>query len=471
MARRKLAEIRTQRLQKTKSATTNPGELDLLDFVATLNPRYERPEHLAIIARLFERAETEEVRALISVPPQHGKTELLVNGLARRLRRQPWKRNAYATYGDRMARKKARACRDVAEMAGVELRNDATAVNDWATTDNGGLIATGIGGPLTGSPVDGMLVIDDPHKDRAEAESALARERVYDWWTSTALSRIHPGASVLVCHTRWHVDDFIGRLSKETKTLPDGRIVPSWEVINLPAVQTDGSPLWHQRPLSFLEQHRANDYDWWSLWMGSPRPRGTSVFRGVKFYDRLPDTFRVGKGTDLAYTAKTRADSSCAVVLLESGADEKGKPLYYVAEVERAQCEAPEFVRTLARLDVSYPTGAWHWFCSTTEKGVAQIVSDAGTVTIDPVLATADKFVRAQYVATAWNEGRILVPRSASWLKAFVDELGNFTGVSDRHDDQVDALASAFEGLRKHLEIPAPPPAPPSRWGDSTKGF
>lgn len=411
-----------------------------------MNPRYERPEHLAAIAELFVRSETEEVRALVSVPPQHGKTELLVNGLARRLRRQPWKRNAYASYGDRVARKKALACRDVANAAGVQLRDDAHAVNDWQTTDGGGLLATGIGGPLTGSPVDGMLVIDDPHKDRAEAESALARERVYDWWTSTARTRVHPGASVVVCHTRWHPDDLIGRLSKETKPGADGKPEPAWEVINLPAIREDGSPLWHQRPLSFLEQHRANDYDWWSLWMGSPRPRGTSVFKGVKFYDELPVEYRIGKGVDLAYTARTRADSSCAIVLLQGGKDAKGRDLFYVADVKREQCEVPDFARTLAALNVRYPVGAWHWFCSTTEKGVAQVVSASG-VTIEPVLATADKFVRAQLVATAWNEGRILVPRQAQWLSAFVDELGAFTGVGDRHDDQVDALASAFESV------------------------
>lgn len=338
------------------------------------------------------------------------------------------------------------ACRDIARLAGVELREDAQAVNDWQTTDGGGLLATGIGGPLTGSPVDGMLVIDDPHKDRAEAESTLARERVYDWWTSTARTRVHPGGSVIVCHTRWHDDDLIGRLSKETKILADGRTVPAWEVINLPAIKEDGSPLWHQRPLTFLQQHRANDYDWWSLWMGSPRPRGTSVFKGAKFYDALPAEYRIGKGVDLAYTARTRADSSCAVVLLQGGLDEKGRDLYYVAEVRREQCEVPDFTRTLGALDVSYPTGTWHWFCSTTERGVAQVMTASG-VSIEPVLATADKFVRAQYVATAWNEGRVLVPRKAEWLKAFVDELGAFTGVGDRHDDQVDALASAFESI------------------------
>lgn len=383
----------------------------------------------------------EPVRALVSIPPQHGKSDTIVAGLARNLGRKPWLRNAYAAYGSRLALKKSRQCRDIARAARVPLRDDAQAVNDWLTRDGGGLVAAGIGGPLTGNPIDGILVVDDPHKDRKDAESALSRERVYDWWTSTAKSRIHPGASVIICHTRWHPDDLIGRLSLEANE--DG--TPAWEVINLPAILPNGQPLWHQRPLKFLEeQRRGGEYDWWSLWMGSPRPRGSSVFRGAKFYDELPPRYRIGKGIDLAYTAKTHSDWSVGVVLLR--VDPEGEPpLFYVVDVRRAQAEVPTFANELAAVNASWP-GLWHWFCSTTEKGVANLLTSQG-ITVDPVLATTDKFVRAQPVATAWNEGRVLVPRRAPWLKAFVDELGAFTGVGDRQDDQVDALASAFESV------------------------
>lgn len=394
------------------------------------------------------------------MPPQFGKSDLLVNGLARLLRRQPWRRNAYASFADRVARKKSRQCRDLAEAAGCRIRDDSHAVTDWQTVEGGGLFATSTGGALTSLPVDGILVIDDPHKDRADAESALSRENLWDWWTSTASKRVHPVGSIIVCHTRWMPDDFIGRLSK------DG----GWEIVNLPAIDEQGRPLWRQRPLAFLEQQRRiSEYDWHSLYMGSPRPRGTAVFRGVKYYDALPTSFRIGKGADLAYTARTRADYSCALVLLKGGKDDEGRELFYVAEVRREQCEVPDFVRTLGGLDVSYP-GSWHWFCSTTEKGVAQVVS-SGDVRIDAVLATADKFVRAQPVATAWNEGRIRVPRNAPWLKAFVDELGGFTGVSDRHDDQVDALASAHASIGQAVEPPRIIPGSGSRWGDSSRGF
>jgi phage terminase large subunit-like protein len=471
MARRKLAQIRTERLTRTIASLPNPGDLDILDFVAVLNQGYERPEHLEQIAELFRRIDAgEAIRALVEAPPQHGKSDLLVNGQARIIRRRPRLRNAYVCYGEKLVRKKSRQCRDTAVAAGVRLRDDSHAVNDWQTIEGGGLFSTGVGGPLTGNPVDGLLVVDDPHKDREDAESALSRERVWDWWTSTAKARLHPTASCIVSHARWHPDDLIGRLSKETKPGPDGKPIPAWLRVTLPAVRSDGSPLWHLRPLSFLEeQRRSSEYDWESLWMCNPRLRGEAVFRGVKYYDALPTAFRIGKGADLAYTARTRADYSCALVLLKGGKDEQGRDLFYVAEVRREQCEVPDFVRTLGGLDVSYP-GSWHWFCSTTEKGVAQVVS-SGDVRIDAVLATADKFVRAQPVATAWNEGRVLVPRNAPWLKAFVDELGSFTGVGDRHDDQVDSLASAFASIGHAAAPPRIVTVSGTRFGDSNRGF
>jgi predicted phage terminase large subunit-like protein len=65
--------------------------------------------------------------------------------------------------------------------------------------------------------------------------------------------------------------------------------------------------------------------------------------------------------------------------------------------------------------------------------------------------AEGDKFIRAQPVAAAWNAGKVLVPRSAPWLEAFIAEVCGFTGIDDDHDDQVDALAAAFDVLNERV--------------------
>lgn len=430
------------------------------------------PRHLAPMLELLERTEREPVRAIVNVPPRHSKTESILHFIAYRLARRPWETIAYVTYGHSLAVSKSRLAREYALRSGIRLRDDASAVHEWRTQEMGGALFTSIGGAITGQGAN-CLLIDDAHKDRAEAESALHREAVWEWYTGTGYHRLEPNGSVIVTCTRWHPEDLTGRLLKE-------HAHENWEVVNLPALgrlddrgirvadDDSGDALWpEQWPREALLRKKAIDaYEWQSQFQQNPVGRGNSVFRGARFYTELPtERFRVGKGIDLASTARTRADFSVAVVLVEH------EGLYYVVDVRRAQCEAPAFARELEAANVTWPSGGWHWFCSTTERLAAQLLTDRG-VHVQAELATTDKFLRAGPVATAWNDGKILVPRDAPWLKSFLDELGRFTGVNDKHDDQIDALASAFESVR-HSAPSKPTTVKGSeyRWGSPDRGF
>lgn len=405
----------------------------------------------------------EEVRALVSVPPQHGKTELLLHGIAWALRKRPDKTFAYTSYAADFALSKSRLARDYARAAGVEIRKDAESLHEWRTPQGGGVLATGAGGPLTGHGINGILFVDDPHKNRAEAESKTIRDNIHGWYTSTALTRVHPGASVIVVHTRWHEDDLIGRLSQEADD--------PYEIISLPAISDDGRALWEaRRPLSWLRQQerRVGAYDWASLYMCQPRPRGDSVFNDVRFYEELPKgrPVRYGIGVDLAYTKKTRADHSSAVVIAEIDG------LFYVVEVIRRQVKAPEFASQLRALLARYPGIVPWWYCAGTETGVADLLGELPEpVRVKAIATQADKFTRAQLTAAAWNAGKILVPRHATWASQFVREVTTFTGVNDKDDDQVDALVAAYDQVSKPTTRILPPSSSGgSRFGDA-RGF
>lgn len=395
-----------------------------------------RPTHLAPLAAVFERAERGPVYATVSVPPRHSKTETILHAIARWLLRHPDQTVAYVAFGDRLTKSKSRFARDYARRAGVRLRDDATSLNEWRTVEGGGALFTSVGGPFTGQGCN-LLVVDDPHKDRAEAESQIIRDGVHDWFTGTAGDRLEPGSSIIVCHTRWHPDDLIGRLSQDP--------VVSWERIVLPALSDAGEALWPERwPASELQRKRdiVGPYEWASKYLGLPRARGGTVFHDAHFFGPTarPARFRVGIGVDLAYTAKTYADHSVAVVLAEIA----GK--YYVLDVRRAQVEAPDFAATLRQLGTVYPGAPMLALIGGTEKGVTDfLVRQRVPLRAEP--AKSDKFVRAQPVAAAWNAGRVLLPEGATWAPAFVSELMTFTGVADKHDDQVDALAAAFAAL------------------------
>jgi phage terminase large subunit-like protein len=406
-----------------------------MDFVPWVSPRWEAPEHLAPLVDLFERvARGERVRALVSLPPQHGKTETTLHGLIWLLLRRPDMVAAFATYNQHYAYGRSRQAIDLGKRAGVEFRDGDQAMAEWRTKAGGGLLATGVGGTLTGYGLQ-LLIVDDPFKNRAEAESATIREGVDSWYRSTALTRLHPGASAMVIHTRWHPDDLIGRLEREG----------TYEVINLAAIRPDGSALWpSRRPIDFLEEQRRDlgPYEFESLYLGRPKPRGAQVFGGVTIGEPARSV-RYAIGVDLAYSAKTKGDYSCAVVL---ALDVNARPASAcVVEVLRIQCDAPAFGARLAEIRDRYPGASLHWYAGGTEKGVADLLAADG-VRIETRPALADKFVRAQPTAAAWNAGRIAVTRGP-WFDPFVREVGTFTGAGDLHDDQVDALVAAWDAL------------------------
>ena len=459
--------MRTEQDQAARAAHTRLIDLSLRDFIPALTPKYERPEHLKPITDFFDRVNRGEVvRMLCSAPPQFTKSETMTHGCAQTIARSPEKPIIYASYDAKLAEAKSLMARDYARACGVELRTDKDAIGDWLTPEGGGMRARGIGGGTTGNPAK-VLVIDDPHKDRADAESALMRQRAIDWYTSVAETRCHPDSSILVAHARWHEEDLIGQL-KELKNA-DGSAM--FEYYNLPAILPNGEPLWHERPLHWLESKKQFEHDWWSLWMGSPRTRGNRAFKGIHYYDsgKLPIHYRIGKGLDLAASSKKTSCWSVGLVLLEdidAPRDELGFGTFYVVDVRRKQ-EEPRLFRTELQ-SIIWP-GAYHWFTSTTEKGTAALLEDLG-VPIEAVLASTDKLDRAQPAIAAWNRGRILVPREAPWLREFVDELGSFTGVNDKGDDQVDALASAYEGVRYRTEPAKTVSGAGSRYGEE-RGF
>ena len=315
----------------------------------------------------------------------------------------------------------------------------ANRLEEWLTPAGGGLVATGVGGPLTGKPISGVGIIDDPVKNREEAESARARETTWDWYTDTFLSRLHPQASRVIIMTRWNVDDLIGRVLDREE---------GWIVVNLPAITPEGESLWPEgRPLGFLEERRRNvgEYGWASMYMQEPRPRGGALFEQPRtcLLSDVPTTGRFSTGIDLAYSAKTRADYTAAVTLVEHGND------IYVAHVERYQLSPVERDARLHALTNRFPGVRMTWHASGTEAlEVGERLSREG-LPLDTVKATADKFVRAQPLSAVWNkpQSRIIVPRDASWSNEFLDELTSFSGVGDKNDDMVDAAVSAHAGL------------------------
>jgi hypothetical protein len=148
-----------------------------------------------------------------------------------------------------------------------------------------------VGTAITGRGAD-VLLIDDPFKDRQEADSELTRQRVWDWYTSTAYTRLMPGGAVVVINTRWHDDDLSGRLLAEQEEGGD-----KWELLSLPAIDQQGSPLWPEwYPLERLEQIKGvlPARDWNALYQQNPIPDDGDYFKDwFGEYEELPPNLRM----------------------------------------------------------------------------------------------------------------------------------------------------------------------------------
>jgi predicted phage terminase large subunit-like protein len=442
---RALARVRPEALLELRRLTES-----LLDFIPRVSPRLQAPRHLKPLIDLLQAAETEPVRATVSAPPQHGKSQACMHALIWMLRRNPAKRHGYATYEATFAEQQNEELQRIADRAGLKWTGNRTR---WQTPQGGGVVAAGIGGPLTGKPIDGVLLVDDPVKNSVDANSSVMRERTDEWFKTVALTRVHPGASVIVVQTRWHSDDLSGRLA--------GR---NWRRINLPAISDDGTALWPSgRSAEFLADVRRDvgEYIFASLYQGEPRPRGGSVFTDATLCEDVPKSgLRYSIGVDLAYTAKSQADYSVAIVLGRPppAIDALGRPLedakagkFYVVDVIRKQVAAPAFKKDLRTLARRYPGATMRWYAAGTEKGSADFMRQADLegpgVALQVLAPRGDKFVRAQPLAAAWNAGRVLVPRGAAWAEVLVGELAEFTGNHDAHDDLIDAAAAGFDVL------------------------
>jgi predicted phage terminase large subunit-like protein len=252
--------------------------------------RWRLAPHLEAI----DRAVLETIRGItapvlvIEAPPRHGKSELISHYLpAWYLGTFPDARVMLAAHGAGFARTWGRRARAVLEesgpqLFGIRVRSDLRSASEWGLVNReGGMVAAGIGGPLTGRGAD-LLIIDDPVKNSAQAASETIREAHWDWWQSTASTRIEPGGCAVIIATRWHEDDLSGRLIAAA-----GNEGPPVRRLRLPALAEAGDPLgrakgealWPERwSVARLDARRREiDISWW-LALYQQRPgRGSRI--------------------------------------------------------------------------------------------------------------------------------------------------------------------------------------------------
>jgi len=406
--------------------------------------QYIPADHHRLIAHKLEQVARGEIdRLMVNMPPRHGKSELASRRFpAWFLGQNPRSSIIAASYNSDLATDFGRQVRNIISspehirLYGEQLADDNRAANRWSTNEGGGYVAAGVGTAITGRGAD-ILLIDDPLKDREEADSELQRGKVWDWYTSTAYTRLAPGGRIIVIQTRWHEDDLSGRLLAEQQTGGD-----TWDVLSLPAINETGEALWPDfYPLPVLERYRSvlPSRDWSALYQQQPTPDEGDYFKRewFRYYNTPPAHLRYYGASDYAVTAK----GGDYTVHLVAGIDPDDN--LYVIDIWRGQTESHHWIEAFIDLVAKYKPLTW-----AEEQG--QIVKSLGPF-IDKrmrerktyahreqMTSVADKPTRSRAVQARAAMGKVYLPHNAPWVADFVSELLTFP--AGKHDDQVDAF-------------------------------
>lgn len=459
----------------------------LTHFTEVTFPNYHRTKMHDIYSGVLNRFAHGDVKKLIiSLPPQHGKSELSSRRLpAYMLGLDPDLQLAIASYSQTFARKFGREVRRImsepkykyifprTRLAGAIDRGYTNSADVSEVVNHAGsLILAGRGAGLTGMPVD-VLIMDDMYKNAEEANSPVIRDSVIEWYKTVAETRLHNDSQQLIVFTRWHQEDLVGWL--ESQGLVDDLIdraqldnSPSdrWLKLNLPAIKEaepydldprkPGQALWPERhSVKRLLAKKAQDEEvFGSLYQGDPKPsKGLLYEGGFNEYDYLPET--IVSRVAYADTADQGSDYLCLICAVKSKEGElyltdvlytqegqeitepMGAKMLLDNTVEDAWIESNAGGRTYARniqrlVEESKGRTAIRWFSQTKNKE-ARILTNSASVK------------QHVYMPRGWRK------KWPEFARGLLEFRKNFR--ANTHDDAPDGLTGLWEKTQSNVSI------------------
>ena len=471
----------------------------LLHFVQRFKPDYKAGWVHADICRRLERfmkdvEEGKSPRLLLCMPPRHGKSTLTSNFFP------PWVLGHHpdweiiaASHTQSLALKFSGFIRDMlrdpayqALFSSTALDPDSQSKESWSTTRSGGYLAAGVGTGITGRGAH-VLIVDDPVKDMEAADSMTIRDNTWEWYVSTAYTRLAPGGGVLGILTLWNEDDWGGRIIEVSEGTAGG---DKFEIVRYPAINEGYAEYMHpdQRTivpiypgpdkkypppppehtllrapgealhparydLEALLRIKANYYArgnqrvWHALYQQRPSPEDGVFFTKpmFKYYSSAPSRrYRtVYQAWDFAITEQEHNDYTVGVTLLQDEND-----ALYILDVNRFRSDdSVEIVEAIIDYAILWDADLigfedgqiWKTMAGQYEKRARERIF---YTTFETLVPLTDKRVRAMPLRGRMQLGKVFFPEAAPWLDDCRKELLSFGG-GGKHDDQVDALAWA----------------------------
>lgn len=460
--------------QKLLTETASPG----LFARAVTKGRFRLPPHLKLLDDALGRViATPDSRLLVTMPPRHGKSELISKYTpAHVLGTFPDWSVILSSYQAEFAASWGRKARGVLEQFGfcfdLEISDESAAAHRWGIKGFDGVMeTTGVGGALTGKGAH-LLIIDDPVKNAEEANSPTIRQNVYEWFQSTAYTRLEPGGRIIIVQTRWHKDDLAGRIL--TDSLDED--ADKWEIINLPAIAGEGDPL-GRKPGEALWPDRYDarrlakirksigSYYWASLYQQTPCDPEASQIKAdwLRYAEQQGDGYyRLFNATG---DSQLVAISDCVRFLIAdcaaSSEDVKRERRGHRGSLSviscfdhhrgsgaliwrDLRCGRWEFPRLLRELKQAYADHNPAWLGIEDEKtgrAALQLLTSLSTKAISH--EGKDKLTRAARLLNMLETGKVYLLRTAAWRQDCEAEMLAWDGHPDSPADRIDTAAYA----------------------------
>lgn len=392
------------------------------------------------------------------------------------LGKYPDNRIILTSYAAELAEGFSRKSRNLMAEVGQDIFGVTTAEDLWARDrwdiegHRGGMVAAGIGGPITGRGAN-IAIIDDVIKNHEEANSPTYRQKVWDWYKTTLYTRLEPGGAIILVMTRWHEDDLAGRLLKEAENDGD-----QWVVLRLPATAEEGDvlgrrpgeALWPER---FDEEELARikravgSYVYAAMYQQKPQPASGNLFKRSWFrYFQEDGEFYILERPEGQHRVKKAA---CWIFqTVDPAATEKETSSYFVCstwavtpekdllllDVFRERAETTKHKAVLKAQRDRWSPAFQGVENKTFGLNIIQEAKKEGAP-IKPLEADSDKVARALPASARYEAGTVYHRMDAHWLEEYENELLAFP--KGKWNDQVDTAAYAAKVVQTYAGRPA----------------
>jgi len=375
-------------------------------------------------------------RLAVFMPPRHGKSELITVRLpAWLLEKDQTQRVIVGAYNKTFAEKFSRKTRRIVQTR-IVLSKDRKAVSDWETNLDGGYRAAGVGSGVTGTGANG-IIIDDPVKNREEANSETYRNKTFDWYKDDLFTRLEPGGWIILIMTRWHEDDLAGRLIH-------GDQAHKWHIINLPAEAEENDVLGRQigealcrerfdeEALQNIREELKESY--LALYQQRPSAVEGEIFKRYwwRFYSIAPYFEKIVHSWDTAFKKGALNDYSVCTIW---GVAKNG---FYLIHRWKEKVEFPELKRIVVMLARQFPPDQILIEDKASGQSLMQELDRETTLPIKAIKVDIDKVARANAATPMIEAGKIYLLEGAPWLQDFLNNLSSFPNAP--HDDDVDSV-------------------------------